>query len=164
MTDREGEDAYADRAELQEKGDLYLEALVSISAEYKFGLTGDRSALDDFDAVAADSKKSQWSATDGSRRRRGTKGEKKKKGSDQLDRIPTLEEGDTPGDLLKYELLKERIDAKGGNEVIPIRHTIKELRAIADSASSNIELTIVSNELTRLRSMVRTSLSIVFSN
>lgn len=38
-------DAYAERAEIQEKGDVYLEALKTIFAEYRFGLTGERSAL-----------------------------------------------------------------------------------------------------------------------
>ncbi|KAM0747530.1 hypothetical protein T439DRAFT_328769 [Meredithblackwellia eburnea MCA 4105] len=113
--DATGEE-YAERAEQQEKLDCYLEAYGALLADWRHGLTGERSALDenlDLEAYGYNNKKNVWAAADGSRRARVKKDEQKKARHNLKDRIaPSIEAGDSPADVLRYELLVERSEVK----------------------------------------------------
>lgn len=77
---------------------------------------------------------------------------------------PTVESGHSPADVLRYELLVERLESKGEDkeftEIVPLRHLIKQLREAAERSESNKEIAILDRERTRLNKMVR---SVAFS-
>lgn len=178
-----GEDAtgdeYAERAETQEKLDIYIEAYAVLLSDWRYCLTGERNALyavvpfsphcspleadspsfnfsanmQGVDAHAYALKKDVWGAVDGPRRRGDKKAPLLK------DRIaPTLERGDSPADILRYELLVEKTEAKGkGNETLeakPIRTLIKDLKDASENLISREESALVLTELQRIRAIV----------
>lgn len=114
----------------------------------------DRADAQGIDAHAFANKKNVWVAADGSRRKR----EKKGKGLLKDKIAPTLERGDTPGDILRYELLVERTEAKGEDmeqvDVIPIRNLIKSLKDAGENTSRQEEVQLIEMESRRLRKTV----------
>ncbi|KAK4700839.1 E3 ubiquitin-protein ligase SHPRH, partial [Phenoliferia sp. Uapishka_3] len=155
--DATGEE-YAERAEQQEKCDVYLELYAGLLADWGFALTGVRSALADVQEAEAykfGQKKTEWAATDGSRRAHVAKGDKKQKTALKKRLAPSLEKGDSPADILRYELLVERDQAKGeGNEdveVQPLQNSIKALKDASERASRDEEAEMLDRESRRLR-------------
>ena len=71
---------------------------------------------------------------------------------------PTLELGDTPGDILRYELLVERTEAKGEDmeevDVVPIRNLIKSLKDAGENTMRQEEVQLIEMESRRLRKTV----------
>lgn len=72
---------------------------------------------------------------------------------------PTLESGHAPADVLRYELLVERLESKGEDnefaEVVPIRQLIKTLRDAEEAAGSKKEVALLERERKRLQGYVR---------
>lgn len=117
----------------------------------------------DLEAYGYDSKKEAWAAAEGSRRAHVAKGDKKKKGQNLKDaRVPSLEKGDSPATVLRYELLVERAEAKGdGNqdvEIQPLRNSIKGLKDACERAEREEEKEMLDREMKRLRAIVSFSL------
>ncbi|GAA5969948.1 hypothetical protein JCM21900_002450 [Sporobolomyces salmonicolor] len=67
---------------------------------------------------------------------------------------PTVENGHAPADVLRYELLVERLEAKGEGrektEVIPLRHLIKALKDAAEQSSKQQEIALLDSERARI--------------
>ncbi|GAA5889557.1 hypothetical protein JCM5296_005984 [Sporobolomyces johnsonii] len=67
---------------------------------------------------------------------------------------PTIENGHAPADVLRYELLVERIEAKGEGrertEVTPLRHLIKSLKDAAEQSSKQQEIALLDSERARI--------------
>ncbi|KAI5481086.1 SNF4 family helicase/atpase [Pseudohyphozyma bogoriensis] len=115
--DATGEE-YEERAELQQKLDVYIESYNALVGDWRYLLTGEQSALADaLNAEALGPQKSQWAAAEGARRKREKKNKKRKR--IDLDKIvvPTLERGDLPADILRYELLVERAGVQGERNI-----------------------------------------------
>lgn len=73
-------------------------------------------------------------------------------------RVPCLEEGDTPEEILRFELLVERIEAKGEGEEqtepVPLRHIIGTLKEALDKTTVLEEKKLLELELRRLKKEV----------
>jgi len=69
-------------------------------------------------------------------------------------RAPSLETGHTPADILRYELLVERIEAMGEDrefsEITPLRHLIKKLKDAAELNSRDAEIALLDAERSRI--------------
>lgn len=172
-----GEDAtgeeYAERAETQETLDIYLQAYGLVLADMRLALTGERSTL--MDSIDLDTMlgatKGAWSAAEGSSRR-------KRKGKGLAGKTmfePTLANGATAGEVLRYKLMKAREKVKTGDgenildELTPLRHLVVRLRdtieAVAEESKERededtddeaderaaIETEIAKTEMVRLR-------------
>ncbi|GAA5866067.1 hypothetical protein JCM3774_000014 [Rhodotorula dairenensis] len=73
---------------------------------------------------------------------------------------PTLESGHAPADVLRYELLVERLESKGEDnefaEVVPIRQLIKNLKEAEEEAGSKKEIALLERERKRLQGYLTT--------
>lgn len=71
---------------------------------------------------------------------------------------PTVESGHAPGDVLRYNLLVERLKAKGDNrefeEVTPLRQIIKMFREAEQESQSSEESSMLKHERKRIRASV----------
>ncbi|GAA6044440.1 hypothetical protein JCM8097_006647 [Rhodosporidiobolus ruineniae] len=227
---------YEERAALQEKATIYLEAFTVLVAEWSYVVNGSRSALadeykgeqlahlrrqevipegapppkgvepdqpiDDVDeameaalnAIAGPSRRGRAGAdgTDGveedeapeeeqepeeddGNKKKG-KGKRKPKEKKQKTRFqekrtadkkklsykdflaPTIESGHSAADVLRYELLVERLEAKGEDrefyEPTPIRHLMKRLKDTADESENDREIAILMRERERLTELI----------
>ncbi|BGP51473.1 hypothetical protein JCM10450v2_007415 [Rhodotorula kratochvilovae] len=67
---------------------------------------------------------------------------------------PTIESGHSPAEVLRYELLVERLEAKGEDnefaEVIPLRQLIKQLKEAAERSHTQHEIAILDRERNRI--------------
>ncbi|GAA5992971.1 hypothetical protein JCM10908_000775 [Rhodotorula pacifica] len=68
---------------------------------------------------------------------------------------PSLESGHAPADVLRFELLVERLESKGEDnefaEIVPIRQLIKSLKDAEEEAGSKKEIALLEKERTRLQ-------------
>jgi hypothetical protein len=73
-------------------------------------------------------------------------------------RVPCLEEGDTPDEILRFELLVERIEAKGEDEEetepVPLRHIIGTLKEALEKTTVPEEKKLLELESRRLKKEV----------
>ncbi|GAA6018304.1 hypothetical protein JCM10207_000797 [Rhodosporidiobolus poonsookiae] len=71
---------------------------------------------------------------------------------------PTIESGHQPADVLRYELLVERLESKGEDreffEPTPIRHLIKTLKERSEETESAKEEAIMNRERARLSALI----------
>ncbi|GAA5969844.1 hypothetical protein JCM3765_004593 [Sporobolomyces pararoseus] len=197
---------YEERAVLQEKLEVYIEAYTVLLGEWCYGVVGTRSTLaDQFKAEqsaiffteenlilpspqkqAVNGKKRKVKAArldssdeeeepeeEGRDENEGEGGKKKakkdygpktrvqkkrnaniKNNSITDFRAPTLETGFTPADVLRYELLVERIEAKGEDrefaEITPLRHLIKKLKDAAELSNRDTEIALLDSEKKRI--------------
>ncbi|GAA5841899.1 hypothetical protein JCM3766R1_002531 [Sporobolomyces carnicolor] len=69
-------------------------------------------------------------------------------------RAPTLDTGFAPADILRYELLVERIEAKGDgrefSEITPLRHLLKKLKDAAELSNREEEFVLLEHERKRI--------------
>ncbi|GAA5826106.1 hypothetical protein JCM3770_003829 [Rhodotorula araucariae] len=67
---------------------------------------------------------------------------------------PTIESGQSPAEVLRYELLVERLEAKGEDnefaEIIPLRQLIKQLKEAAERSHTQHEIAILDRERNRI--------------
>ncbi|KAK4051523.1 hypothetical protein OIO90_004737 [Microbotryomycetes sp. JL221] len=149
--DATGEE-YAERAELQERLNVYLEAYAVLLAEWRHGITGEKSALADQlnQDLFGNVKKNEWAAKDPDSKRR-----RKRYVPLSERRVPTLEAGDTPEDILRFDLLRQRVEARGEGqeelEVVPLRSSHRALLDASETAHNNQEYTLLKKEADRLR-------------
>ncbi|KAK4049943.1 hypothetical protein OIV83_003767 [Microbotryomycetes sp. JL201] len=151
--DATGEE-YAERAELQEKLNCFIEAYTVLLAEWRHAITGEKSALaDQLNEDLLGLKKSEWGAKDPDSKRR-----RKKYIPFKERRVPSLEQGDTPEDVLRFELLRERVEARGSDneevDVVPLRATTRVLLEAKDRAYRSIEIAVLKQEAERLKQVV----------
>ncbi|KAM0786243.1 hypothetical protein ACM66B_007043 [Microbotryomycetes sp. NB124-2] len=148
--DATGEE-YQQRAELQEKLNCHLEAYTVLLAEWRHAITGEKSALaDQLNQDLFGLKKSEWGLKDPDSKRR-----RKKYIPLKERRVPTIEQGDTPEDILRFELLRERIQARGEDQeevdVVPLRATVRALIEAKERTSNEFELSLLKKESDRLK-------------
>ncbi|GAA5992964.1 hypothetical protein JCM5350_003062 [Sporobolomyces pararoseus] len=197
---------YEERAVLQEKLEVYIEAYTVLVGEWCYGIVGTRSTLaDQFKAEqsaiffteenlmlpspqkqpsngrkrkvnaahldSSDEEEEQEEEGKDDNEREGGKRKAKKdygqktrvqkkrnaniKNNSITDfRAPTLETGFTPADVLRYELLVERIEAKGEGrefaEITPLRHLIKKLKDAAELSNRDTEIALLESEKKRI--------------
>lgn len=72
--------------------------------------------------------------------------------------MPSIDRGDSPADVLRYELLVERSEAKGeGNaelEIVPLRNLIKSIKDASEVRRREEEEELLKEELKRLQAIV----------
>lgn len=129
------------------------EAYEVLLAEWRHGITGERNYL--AEQLAADifagEKKNRWDANPLNVKR------KRKNEYVPLEkrRVPSIEQGDTPEAVLRFELLVERVEAKGEGqeetEVVPFRHIVSKLKEAAEGTMSARERALLQKEMERLR-------------
>ncbi|GAA6018689.1 hypothetical protein JCM11491_001262 [Sporobolomyces phaffii] len=147
---------YEERAILQEKLEAYIEAYTVLVGEWCYGILGTRSTL-------ADQFKAEQSGvffTDENLLPEAppTRTQKKRQANIKHNSIkdfcvPSLETH-TPAQVLRYELLAERIEAKGEDrefsEITPLRHLIKKLKDAAELSSRDAEVALLDREKARI--------------
>ncbi|SCV70192.1 BQ2448_1586 [Microbotryum intermedium] len=157
--DATGEE-YAQRAEDQEKADCYLEQYTIILEQWRSAITGERSALGDQLEleIAGKQNRNRKIENQGANRAKRVKVKQFVPIKDR--RIPTLEQGDTPRDILTFELTVERLQAKGkdmeAHEVVGLKRMVGRLRDVRDADYVSIkEGELLSIEIDRLTAAIK---------
>ncbi|KDE04385.1 hypothetical protein, variant [Microbotryum lychnidis-dioicae p1A1 Lamole] len=157
--DATGEE-YAQRAEDQEKADCYLEQYTIILEQWRSAITGERSALGDQLEleIAGKQNRNRKIESQGANRAKRVKVKQFVPIKDR--RVPTLEQGDTPRDILTFELTVERLQAKGddmeAHEVVGLKRMVGRLKDTRDAeyvSAKERELLII--EIDRLTAAIK---------